>query len=112
MTTGQDRKAAVTAYKERKVSAGVYALRCVATGKVWVGAAPDLSTIQNRLWFQLKQNCSPNRDLQAIWNEHGADNLSFEILERLEEETLVYAQRAALKKRVQHWRETLDAAVL
>ena len=46
---GEDRKRAVAAYKERKVEAGIYVVRCLASGQVWVGSAPDLSTIQNRL---------------------------------------------------------------
>jgi hypothetical protein len=50
----EDRKAAVTAYKERKVESGIYAIRCAASGEVWVGSAPNLSTIQNRLWFTLR----------------------------------------------------------
>jgi hypothetical protein len=35
-----ERKAAVSAYKERKPIAGVYAIRCAATGEQWVGSAP------------------------------------------------------------------------
>ena len=34
-----ERKAAVSAYKERKPVAGVYAIRCSATDEEWVGAA-------------------------------------------------------------------------
>ena len=52
---GEGRKAAVAAYKERKVETGIYAVRCTASDQVWVGIAPDLSTIQNRLWFTLRQ---------------------------------------------------------
>jgi hypothetical protein len=37
-----ERKAAVSAYKERKAIAGVYAIRCAATDVQWVGTAPDL----------------------------------------------------------------------
>ena len=32
-----ERKAAVSAYKERKAVAGVYAIRCAKTGEQWVG---------------------------------------------------------------------------
>lgn len=43
--TGEDRKAAIAAYKERKVIGGVYAVRCAATGEVWVGrGGPTLPT--------------------------------------------------------------------
>ena len=50
-----ERKAAVSAYKERKATAGVYAIRCAATDAQWVGAAPDLSTIWTRRAFALQQ---------------------------------------------------------
>ncbi|MGC2788162.1 MAG: hypothetical protein WA397_30875 [Roseiarcus sp.] len=40
-----ERKAAVSAYKERQAIAGVYAIRCAATEGQWVAGAPDLSTI-------------------------------------------------------------------
>ncbi|WP_207462048.1 GIY-YIG nuclease family protein [Azospirillum sp. SYSU D00513] len=108
----EDKKAAVAAYKERKISAGIYALRCAPTGEVWVGAAPDLGTIQNRLWFQLRLNGSPYRELQAAWNRHGADSITFEVLEPLDEETAGYALGAALKARARHWTETLNARLI
>lgn len=59
----EDRKAAVAAYKERKSVAGVFAVRCGAAGAVWVGGAPDLDKIQNRLWFQPKMGGCPHRSL-------------------------------------------------
>jgi hypothetical protein len=40
-----ERKAALSAYKERRAVAGVYAIHCAATGEQWLGSAPDLSTI-------------------------------------------------------------------
>ncbi len=33
--TIDDRKAAVTAYKERKVTPGIYAVRCTPTNQAW-----------------------------------------------------------------------------
>ena len=65
------RKAAVSAYKERKAVAGVYAIRCAATGGQWVGAAPDLSTIWTRRSFALRQGVEMNRALQSAWNALG-----------------------------------------
>lgn len=108
----EDRKAAVAAYKERKSVAGVFAVRCGAAGMVWVGGAPDLDKIQNRLWFQLKLGGCPHRTLQAAWNAHGADSLAFEIVERLEDEDLAFARTAALKARVAHWAAALGAEAI
>ena len=66
-----ERKAAVSAYKERKAVAGVYAIRCAATDGQWVGAAPDLSTIWTRRSFALRQGVETNQALQSAWNIHG-----------------------------------------
>ncbi|QCG97758.1 GIY-YIG nuclease family protein [Azospirillum sp. TSA2s] len=108
----EDRKAAVAAYKERKSVAGVFAVRCGAAGAVWVGGAPDLDKIQNRLWFQLKMGGCPHRSLQAAWNAHGPESLAFEIVERLEDEDLAFARTAALKARVAHWVAALGAETI
>lgn len=104
-----DRKAAVAAYKEQKVAAGIYAVRCLPTGRVWVGSAPNLATIQNRIWFGLRQNAAGNRALQAAWNEHGAEAFAFEVVETLDEENSAYFQAAALKDRLKHWQAELGA---
>jgi hypothetical protein len=108
----EDRKAAVAAYKERKSVAGVFAVRCGTAYAVWVGGAPDLDKIQNRLWFQLKMGGCPHRSLQAAWNAHGAGSLTFEVVERLEDEELAFARTAALKARVAHWAAALGAEAI
>lgn len=108
----EDRKAAVAAYKERKSVAGVFAVRCASAGLVWVGSAPDLDKIQNRLWFQLKMGGCPHRSLQAAWTAHGAETLTFEIVERLEDEELAFARAAALKARIAHWVAAMAAEAI
>ncbi|PWC36222.1 GIY-YIG nuclease family protein [Azospirillum sp. TSO35-2] len=106
------RKAALAAYKERKSVAGIFAVRCGPAGAVWVGGAPDLDKIQNRIWFQLKMGGCPHRSLQVAWNAHGADSLAFEVVERLEEEELAFARTAALKARTAHWAAALGAEAI
>jgi hypothetical protein len=107
-----ERKAAVSAYKERKPVAGVYAVRCAATDEQWVGAAPDLSTIWTRRTFTLRQGIEMNRALQSAWNIHGAESFAVSILEEIDLEELTYGRQRALKERVQHWREVLGAAAI
>ncbi|MFG1396047.1 GIY-YIG nuclease family protein [Roseixanthobacter pseudopolyaromaticivorans] len=106
------RKAAVAAYKERKVAAGIYAVRCQPTGQYWLGRAPDLSTIQNRIWFSLRQGGHPSRALQAAWNTHGAEAFTFAQIERLDVEESAYVRDALLKERLHHWRAQLRADLL
>ena len=97
------RKAAVAAYKERKSEAGIFAVTCAATGERWIGCAPDLSTIQNRLWFTLRQNGHRRGSLQAAWNAHGPEVFSLEAIETLDEETLAYVRDRVLAERQAYW---------
>lgn len=109
---GEDRKAAMAAYKERKAVAGIYALRCIATGQCWAGRALDLGAVQNRLWFTLRQGGNPHRSLQAAWREHGADSFAFKELERLDDEPLAYVRDGILKDRLAHWCASLGAEAI
>ena len=106
----QDRKAAIAAYKERKVESGIYAVRSRASGQVWVGSAPDLSTIRTRLWFTLRQGGCPHRALQAAWNASGEEDLSFEVLEVLDEDTRPSMRSHLLREQLGQWLAELDAA--
>jgi hypothetical protein len=107
-----ERKAAVSAYKERKAIAGVYAIRCAATDEQWVGTAPDLSTIWTRRAFALRQGVETNKALQSAWNIHGTENFAFRIIEEIDFDQLTYGRERALKERVAHWRDALGAAAL
>lgn len=112
MTT--DRKAAIAAYKERKVFAGIYTVRCAATGEAWVGQALNLEKVQNRIWFTLRQGGHPCRSLQAAWTAHGEAGLAFAECERLEEDETetAYIRDALLKERMQRWLAELKAEAL
>ncbi|MBB2200742.1 GIY-YIG nuclease family protein [Gluconacetobacter tumulisoli] len=103
------RKAAVSAYKERKPAAGVYAVRCATSGQIWLGGAPDLSTIQNRLWFTLRQGSNPHRSLQDAWTAHGSTAFTFEVVERLQGEETGYVRDAMLKDLLTRWAGKLQA---
>ena len=105
----EDRKATIAAYRERPVQAGIYALRCTASGECWVGRAPDLATIENRLRFTLRMGGSPHRALQAAWRAHGGESFAFEALERFDDEELGLGRDRILKARHAHWCATLGA---
>lgn len=112
MTT--DRKAAISAYKERKVFAGIYAVRCAASGEAWVGQALNLEKVQNRIWFTLRQGGHPCRSLQAAWKTHGEAGLAFAECERLDEDETetTYIRDALLKERMRRWLAELKAEAL
>ena len=107
-----DRKSAIAAYKERKAVAGIYMLRCAASGEVWVGQAADLAKIPNRVWFTLRQGGHPCRSLQAAWNAHGEAGLTLGECERLDEEETDYVRNSLLRERLSPWQAELKAEAI
>ena len=106
----QSRRQAIRDYKEKKAAPGVYAVRCTATGQVWVSGSRNLDAQQNSLWFGLRSGGHINRDMQAAWNAHGEPAFSFEPLERIDDEDLTPLGRADLiKARERHWLAALGA---
>ena len=106
----QSRRQLTRDYKEKKTAAGVYAVRCAASGEVWVGGSRNIDPQQNSIWFGLKRGGHMNRAMQAAWSAHGEDAFSFEVLERLEAEDLTPLGLADLtKSRERHWIEALGA---
>ncbi len=104
------RKALLRAYRERKVEAGVYAVRCQASGEVWIGATPDLATRQSGVWFTLRLGSHREPTLQAAWNAHGNEAFAFEALETIDVEGLdAFGRASRLKDRRDHWIGTLNA---
>ena len=109
----QSRREAVREFKERKAQRGVFALRCAASGQVWVAASRNLDQQPNSIWFGLRAGAYQNREVQAAWRAHGEAAFAFEVLEAFDDEDLSPIGRADLAKaRAQHWREALGAAKL
>ena len=104
-----DRKAAISAYKERKVAAGLYRISCTASGQQWVGRAADLGTVWNRQQFALRMGSNPHRSLQEAWTRHGGECFSFEEIERLKEPASDGLRDAQLRNRLSSWCERLGA---
>jgi len=105
------RKTAVAAYKEMKATAGIYAVRCAATGEVWVGRSANLEAQRNSVEFQLRHGPN-NPAMRASWAAHGADSFQFEPVETAPDELTPAGRRDFLKSRQQHWRQTLGAAAI
>lgn len=96
-------------YKERKNLKGIYAVRCTATGSVWVDSTPNLDTSQNKVWFFLRLGTHPNKKLQAEWKEHGEDSFVYEVLEQFEDDLSSMQFEMQAKKRKEHWKSELGA---
>lgn len=103
------KKAVIAAYKDKKVVAGIYAVRSTATMKVWVGSAPNLATVWNRLIFELRLGNCRCRSLQEAWSLHAGEGFDFEELENIDREALSFAAERVMKERLQHWSSALSA---
>lgn len=78
-----DRKALIREYKQRRAPMGVYRIHNPVTGHMLVAASTDLPSILNRHRAQLGMGGHSSRELQADWNELGADSFVFEVLDTL-----------------------------
>ena len=100
-----EKREAAREFKERKPAPGIYALRCLPTGRAWVETSPNLAAAQNSQYFQLRQCLHRNHDLQAAWNNYGEHSFAFEILETIPSDTPTLNLRDLLKERKQSWEE-------
>jgi hypothetical protein len=104
------RKAAIQAFKERKAPRVVFAVRCSATGSVWVDSAMDLEAAENRIWFSLRLgDVHADKSILAEFRTHGRDAFSYEVLEKLDDDVAAMSLRDLLKERKLHWMKHLDA---
>jgi hypothetical protein len=101
------------AYAERERVQGVFAVRCAASGEVWVSSSLNLDTQRNSVWFALRMGGHPNKAVQGAWNTHGEAAFAYEIVEALSSDSLTpTGLRDLMKARERHWREALGAGAL
>jgi len=103
MSEKLSRKEAIREFKERKVARGVFAVRCSATGQVWVDSSPNLKAAENSFWFCLRIGSHINKALQAEFEVHGKEAFQFEILETFDEDVTALALGDLLKEKRRHW---------
>ena len=100
----------MAAWRERKAPTGIYALRCLPTGQIWVGRSTDLEATERRLGFALRMASTPHRTLLAAAREHGEAAFAFEVVERFEDDDCsADFVRSRLKSRIRHWQSALGA---
>jgi hypothetical protein len=95
-------------YKERKRLQGIFAVRCDASGEVWIGKTRNLDTEQNKIWFVLRHGSHTNASLQSAWNARGEAAFRYEIVEEVTDENLLLIE-SLIKDREKHWRSELGA---
>jgi hypothetical protein len=79
----KSRKELKDEYKQKAPEMGVFQIRNIKNGKLFIGSTTTLGTIWNSQKFQLELNGHTNKELQAAWNAMGADAFVFEVLHTL-----------------------------
>ena len=107
MTQQLDRKAALRAYKDRKVRSGIYAIRHLASGRAWPGSANDLDATHNGQWLTLNAGRHLDKELQEAWTRLGEDAFEYVILEVLEDLASPLVLKETLKASKAAWLQKL-----
>ena len=79
-----DKKEIKKLYKQTRRSMGIYQIKNLASGKIYIGRSGDLNGKLNSEKFQLRNNMHMNRELQNDFNGLGEERFAFEILDRLQ----------------------------
>ncbi len=101
------RRAAKTAWRERKQDWVICAVRI--GGSVWVELTPDARALENRIGFMLRQGSEAAPGMRAAYAAEGA--LSFEIVEKLEEDLSPFARERIGDERLKYWSAQLSARI-
>ena len=109
MKSNAERKEAIRKFKEIKPLRGTFAVKCTATGRVWVGSSRNLEATKNGAWFGLSIGSHQNKSMQAEWNAHGEAAFEYQILETLKDDTHPLALSDLLKEMKKHWIVQLGA---
>ena len=109
MNSHAERKEAVRRFKEIKTLRGTFAVKCTATGRIWVGSSRNLDATKNRAWFDLRIGSHQDKSLQAEWNAHGEAAFEYRILETLKDDPHPLALADLLREKKKLWIAQLRA---
>lgn len=109
-----ERKAAVAAYKQRKITGGVFRIANRETGRRLLMADLDLKGAENRFRFSQATGSCTYGKLSGDWARYGGTVFEFEALEEIEkkEEQSMEAFREELTLLLELWTEREDPAAL
>ncbi|GAB4034253.1 GIY-YIG nuclease family protein [Spirosoma gilvum] len=73
------------AYRQKKFRIGIFQIRNMVNGKIYIGGSLNLEAIWNRNRMELNFGGHRNETLQREWKEFGEANFVFEILSEIEQ---------------------------
>lgn len=82
----QRKKELQEAYKHRHPQMGVLSFKCTATGESFLEIATDTTADFNSDKFKLLGGIHPNKRLQALWAQYGAEGFDCSVLKVLDYE--------------------------
>jgi hypothetical protein len=104
-----DKKELIKQYKQTIQPMGVYQVKNLKNGKIFIGSAKDLRGRINSNRFQLKTGAHFNKDLQNDFNEIGEEDFSFEVLDTLKpKEDAGFDYTEELNTLLEMWLEKLQ----
>jgi Straboviridae intron-associated endonuclease 1 len=74
-------------------ASGVYQIRCIPTGKIYVGSAVNLRKRWEQHYRSLRKGEHRNHYLQHAWDKYGEEQFVFEILELVDVSHLLEAEQ-------------------
>lgn len=104
-----NKKELINKYKQTIQPMGIYQIKNLKNGKIFLGSAKDLRGKINSNKFQLKHGSHINKEIQKDFNEIGEEGFSFDILDYLDpKEDLKYDYTGELKILEEMWLEKLQ----
>lgn len=96
-------------YKQTLPEMGIYCIKNLKSGKIFIGVSKELRGKLNSIRFQLNHGSFVNSGLQEEYKSSGENNFSFEILDTLEpKENPGYDYSRDLKELEKLWLEKLQ----
>lgn len=75
--------------EQSDLKGGIYAIRCVPTGKLYIGSAVSFAVRWKAHANALAANRHHSARLQRAWNKYGPDAFAFSVIERVDREHLI-----------------------
>ena len=79
-----DKKELIKQYKATPPKMGIFRIKNLLNGKIFIGRGMNVKGKINSHKFQLEQGSHPNSLLQKDFNESGGKNFSFEVIDYLD----------------------------
>ncbi len=105
-----DKKELKNQYKQNQPRMGVFQIKNLESGKIFLGRGMNVQGKLNSAKFQLEQGSHPNRELLDDFKRLGAEKFSFEALDYLDpkKDDLNYDYTDDLKLLEHMWLEKLQ----